>query len=195
MGYSKVIYNGETLINLTNDDVTAENLLKGIKAHDSNGDAITGTCEYDIKSEGFTAVATEILKDKTAGVGGQKVTGTMPNNGAVTGTIKTKDGKYTIPKGYHDGSGTVGLDETEKGKLKAENIRENVTIFGVTGTMSGNESENPQPKIEVEAPLTEDVTITPEGDYTCLSEVVVKKVPYQEIDNTSDNKGITVVIG
>lgn len=34
-------------------------------------------------------------------------TGTMPNNGAVSGSITTNGGTYTIPKGYHNGSGTV----------------------------------------------------------------------------------------
>lgn len=33
--------------------------------------------------------------------------GTMPNNGAVSGSITTNGGTYTIPKGYHNGNGTV----------------------------------------------------------------------------------------
>lgn len=194
MGNSKVIYGGRTLIDLTSDDVKVTNLLKGIKAHNSNGDQIVGECEYDIKSEGLTAIAAEILDKKTAAVGGQVITGTMPNKGAVKGIIAKRDGEYTIPQGYHDGSGTVGIDETEKQKLVAENIREGVTVLGVLGTMSGNEDSKPQSR-EVNAPLNEDLTILPEEGYNCLSQVVVKKVPYQEIDNTADGKGITVMIG
>lgn len=194
MGKSKVIYNGETLIDLTNDDVKADKLLKGIKAHDSNGDPITGTCEYDVKSDGLTAIAAEILSGKTAAVGGQILTGTMPNKGAVTGTIASKDGEYTIPAGYHDGSGKVSIEATEKKKLIPENIREGVTILDVEGMMSGNEDSKPQSR-EVAAPLNEDLTVLPEEGYNCLSQVVVKKVPYQEIDNTADGKGITVMIG
>jgi len=34
-------------------------------------------------------------------------TGTMTNNGAVTNTITTQGGSYTIPSGYHNGSGKV----------------------------------------------------------------------------------------
>ncbi|MBQ6255961.1 MAG: hypothetical protein IJJ60_05170, partial [Clostridia bacterium] len=37
------------------------------------------------------------------------LTGTMPNRGAVTGVISTTDGRYTVPQGYHDGSGSVGI--------------------------------------------------------------------------------------
>lgn len=55
------------------------------------------------------AAAANILAEKTAYVGGEKVTGTMPNNGAVDGTI---DGlatvSLTIPAGYTTG-GTVSL--------------------------------------------------------------------------------------
>lgn len=55
------------------------------------------------------AVAANILDDKTAYVNGVKVTGTMPNNGAISKTI---DGlsvtSATIPAGYTSG-GTVSL--------------------------------------------------------------------------------------
>lgn len=40
---------------------------------------------------------------------GQVVEGTMPNNGAVLETIDTQKTSYTIPKGYHNGEGTVSL--------------------------------------------------------------------------------------
>lgn len=194
MGKSKVIYNGETLIDLTGDDVKADKLLKGIKAHDSNGDQITGTCDYDVNSSDVTAIAAEILKGKTAAIKGEIVEGTMTNNGAVAGKIITKDGAYTVPQGYHDGSGKVAIDDTEKEKLIPDNIREGVTVLGVVGTMSGSEDSKPQSR-EVEAPLDSDLTVLPEEGYNCLSQVVVKKVPYEEIDNTADGKGITVIIG
>lgn len=194
MGNSKVIYGGKVLIDLTNDDVKADKLLKGIKAHDSNGDQIVGTCEYDVKSEGLTAIAAEILAGRTAAVGGTVITGTMPNRGAANGSIAAKEEKFTILAGYHDGSGQVGIADTEKEKLRSENIREGITILGVPGTMSGSEDSKPQSR-EVEAPLEEDLTVLPEEGYNCLSQVVIKKVPYQEIDNTADGKGITVKIG
>lgn len=34
-------------------------------------------------------------------------TGTMPNNGAVSETLDTSNASYTVPKGYHNGSGKV----------------------------------------------------------------------------------------
>lgn len=43
MGRSKVVYGTETLIDLTEDSVTAAALLSGYTAHDKAGDAIAGT--------------------------------------------------------------------------------------------------------------------------------------------------------
>ncbi len=43
-----------------------------------------------------------------------KLTGTMKNNGAVSKKITTRDEDVTIPQGFNDGSGKVGIDATEK---------------------------------------------------------------------------------
>ena len=50
MAINKVIYGGETLIDLTGDTVTADKILSGFTAHDKRGEPITGTCEYDVDS-------------------------------------------------------------------------------------------------------------------------------------------------
>lgn len=42
MGRSKVVYGTETLIDLTEDSVTAAALLSGYTAHDKAGEAVTG---------------------------------------------------------------------------------------------------------------------------------------------------------
>ena len=189
---SKVVYGGETLIDLTIDDVTADKVASGIKFHGPDGVQKTGTCTYDADTSDATATAAEILATKTAYKNGSKVTGTMANNGAVSGTISTKDGEYTVPQGYHDGSGKVRIDATEKEKIKAENIRQGITILGVEGTMSGTEGENPQDNVDV-TPSTAEQVIVPTGDYTCLTQVTVKAIPYVESENAAG--GITVTIG
>lgn len=144
MANSKIVLaNGEVLIDLTSDTVVANKLLSGYTAHGKDGEKVTGTCTFDADTQDATATAAEILKGKTAYNKGEKVTGTMPNNGAVAGSIATKAGQYTIPQGYHDGSGKVGIDATEQAKIIASNIRAGVTILGVEGEMSGTEGANP----------------------------------------------------
>lgn len=47
MAINKVEYGGNTLIDLTSDNVTPENLLSGVTAHDASGTKITGTFDSD----------------------------------------------------------------------------------------------------------------------------------------------------
>lgn len=47
MAINKVEYGGNTLIDLTSDSVTPENLLSGVTAHDASGKKITGTFDSD----------------------------------------------------------------------------------------------------------------------------------------------------
>lgn len=128
--------------------------------------------------------------NKTAHARGSKLTGTMKNNGAVKGIISTVAGEYTVPQGYHDGSGKVSIDATEQAKLIATNIREGVTILGVEGAMSGSEDMKPQSK-EV-TPSKEAQTIMPDEEYNCLSQVTVKAIPYVETDNSAGGKTVTI---
>lgn len=62
----------------------------------------------------------------------------ITKRGAVAGTISTKSEQYIIPAGYHNGNGTVGISSAEQEKLIAENIKNGVTILGVSGTASGD---------------------------------------------------------
>ena len=191
MAISKVVYGGNTLIDLTSDTVIADKLLKGYKAHGADGEIINGSCDFDANTQDATASAAEILSGKTAYNKGSKVTGTMPNNGAVTGKISTKEGQYTIPQGYHDGSGKVSIDEVEQAKLIPGNIREGVTVLGVAGAMSGTEGAKPQTKTVT--PLTTQQEILPDEGYNYLSQVTVLAIPYAESENSAG--GITVTIG
>lgn len=188
---NKVVYGGNTLIDLTADTVSADKLASGITAHDKSGAIITGTNTYDSDTSDDTAAVAEILSGKTAHARGALLTGTMPNNGSVTGTITTKAGEYTIPQGYHDGSGKVGISSTEQAKIIADNIREGVEILGVTGTMSGSEDVHAQTKTV--APATTQQVITPDAPtYNYLAQVTVAAIPYTETDNAAGGKTVTI---
>lgn len=70
--------------------------------------SISGITTLIEGTEGDTASASDVLSGKTAHTdNGTAITGTMTNNGAVTDTITTQGGTYTIPAGYHNGSGKV----------------------------------------------------------------------------------------
>jgi len=190
MSVSKVVYGNETLIDLTADTVKADKLLAGITAHGADGETITGTCTFDMDTSTATAAIAEVLAGKTFGKGGSMLTGTMPNKGAVAGTISTKAGEYSVPQGYHDGSGKVSIDATEQAKLIAENIRQGVTILGVEGTMSGTEGVNAQSKTVTPAITAQ--TILPDATYNYLTQVTVNAIPYVETDNAAGGKTVTI---
>lgn len=115
----------------------------------------------------ITAQAGDILAGKViVDPDGEPLTGTMPNNGAVS-KILPINGSYTIPVGYHNGSGKVTQSIPTKRaatiipstanqtaisagyyasgnvivagdpNLQAGNIKKGVRIFGKTGTFEG----------------------------------------------------------
>lgn len=192
MATNKVIYGGQTLMDLTGDDVQASDVASGKKFHLPSGAQGTGTNTFDADTSDATANASEVLYPKTAYKNGEKITGTMPNNGAVDGKITTKTGTYTVPQGYHDGSGTVGIDATEQAKLIPANVREGVTVLGVEGTMSG--SEDVKATTVNVTPYTTSQTIIPadKGDYNSITQVVVAAIAYTETDNAAGGKTVTI---
>lgn len=187
---NKVVYGGNTLIDLTGDTVAVGTLLSGVTAHDASGAIITGTCDYDANTSDATAVVAEVLDTKTFYKNGSKLTGTMPNRGAVAGTISTVAGEYTIQQGYHDGSGKVAIDSTEQAKIIASNIKDGVSILGVTGTYTG---EGVTAQAKSVTPSTAQQVVLPDSGYDYLSQVTVAAIPYSEALNAAG--GYTATIG
>ena len=187
---NKLVWFGETKFDTSADTITADKLLEGFTAHDKSGAPITGTCTFDSDTSEDTAAVAEILAGKTAHARGTQLTGTMPNRGAVTGTINTKDDSYTIPQGYHDGSGAVSIDATEQSKLVANNIKAGIEILGVTGSYTG-EGVSAQSKTATPSNVAQ--VIVPDANYDYLSQVTVNAIPYTETDNAAG--GVTITIG
>lgn len=185
-----VLASGEVLIDLTSDTVDAAHLLDGYTAHGKDGAPVTGTCTFDSDTSEDTAAVGEILSGKTAHARGTQLTGTMPNRGGVTGTISTKTQEYTIPQGYHDGSGKVSIAAAEQAKLIATNIRQGITILGVEGSMSGQEDMNAQAKTVT--PTFSSQVIAPDTGYNCLSQVTVNAITVTYSDNAAGGKTVTI---
>ena len=185
---NKLVVGNETKFDLTADTVTADKLLKDITAHDKSGAPITGTCTYDADTQDATAAVAEILEGKTAYARGAKLTGTMPNKGAVSGTIATKDA-YTIPMGFHDGSGTVSIDATELAKIIPANIKSGVSILGETGTYGGEEVKAQTKSV---TPTMSVQTVLPDEGYDYLSQVSVAAIPVNYSDNSAGGQTCTI---
>lgn len=184
-----VLSSGETLIDLSGDTADAAHVLKGSTFHDKSGAPVTGTCEYDSDTTDDTVAAAEILAGKTAHARGVKLTGTMPNNGAVTGDISTKAGQFTIPQGYHDGSGKVGIKATEQEKLVPGNIKAGVEVLGVVGAFAG---ESVKAQTRTATPSFTQQVIQPGTGYDYLSAVTIEAIPIVATDNAAGGKTITI---
>ncbi|MNW55220.1 hypothetical protein D3C74_328680 [compost metagenome] len=79
------------------------------------------------------ATAAQVLSGTTfSNASGNNLTGTMVNRGTVTSTITTQGGQYTIPEGYHNGSGKITASFAN---LVSGNVRSGVGIGGVIGTL------------------------------------------------------------
>ena len=185
---NKLVVGNETKFDLTADTVTEDKLLKGATAHDKSGAPITGTCTYDADTQDATVAVAEILEGKTAYARGTKLTGTMPNKGAVSGTIATKEA-YTIPMGFHDGSGTVSLDATESAKLIAGNIKKGISILGVEGTYGGEAA-----KVQTKSvtPTMAAQTVLPDEGFDYLSQVEVAAIPVTYSANSAGGQTCTI---
>lgn len=187
---NKVVYDGNTLIDLTGDTVQADKVLYGYTFHLKSGVTSTGTCTYDSDTSDATASASEILSTKTAYVAGSKVTGSMTNVGQQAITIDDVNDSISITAGYHDGSGTAEIDSTEAAKIIAGNIKSGVTLLGVTGSYTG---EGVSAQTKTVTPTAAGLTVLPDSGYDYLSQVNVNAIPYTETLNASG--GYTATIG
>ena len=181
---------GTILLDVSTDTAERADVLSGKYFHLKTGERTTGTCTYDSNTTDANAAASEILSGRTAYVNKNKITGEMPNNGAVTGTISTKTQTYTIPAGYHSGLGTVSIASTEQNKIIASNIKSGISILGVTGNYSGEAvtagAVNVTPYLTAQTILPSSIS----KDY--ISQVNVSAIAITESDNAAGGKTVTI---
>lgn len=184
-----VLSDGTVLMDLTADTVDAAHLLSGYTAHDASGAPITGACTFDSDTQNDTLTVAEAIVGKTFHARGTAYTGTMPNNGAVSGTITAAGTPYTIPAGYHDGSGTVAIDATDAAKIIPGNIKDGVVILGVSGTYTG---EGVTAQTKIATPTWSQQAILPDTGYDYLAQVTVAAIPITYTDNAAGGQTVTI---
>lgn len=184
-----VLSNGETLMDLTQDDVRPEHVQKDIYFHDKTGARKQGTNTKTVDASEATAEAAEVLEGRTFGKGNEMQTGTMPDNSGNNVEISTLSGT-PIPKGYSDGSSVAKLSDAEIAKLVAGNIKEGVEILGVMGDFGADDISSQSKTV---TPTFEKQVINPDEGYTFLSSVEVEAIKVDRKDNEAG--GVTVTIG
>lgn len=127
-----------------------------------------------------TAAAGDVLTGKVIVLAdGTVTTGTMANNGAVSKTLDATTITYTIPKGYHSGTGTVKIVLETKTVTPTKSAQE---ITPTTGKVLS--------KVTVEA-IPDNYVDTTDGDATA-AEILDGKFAYVngvKVEGTMPNNG------
>ena len=127
-----------------------------------------------------TATAAQILDGATAYVDGELVEGTMPNNGAVTETLDTATTSYTVPAGYHSGTGKVSVSLETKSATPTKSPQ---TISPSTGKLLSSVSVAAIPK------AYQDVTGVTAVAADVLTGKVIVSATGEEINGSMANNG------
>ena len=104
----------------------------------------------------------------------------IQNRGTGGGEISEKSGSVQIQQGYYSETGNVQIAPAEQQKIVPGNIKQGVTVLGVTGDYSGD-AANLQSKTITPTETAQNVTADP--GYDALSQVVVNPIPatYQDV--------------
>ena len=107
---NQVIVNGETILDLTNDTVTANDLAEGVTAHDKSGAPITGALRV-LDTSDADATSNDIRNGKTAYINGVKVRGNVSEQTSLYYNEKYGGSTVTLSQGersvWVDGAGSV----------------------------------------------------------------------------------------
>lgn len=142
-----------------------------------------------------TATAPDVLTGKVIVTDdGTVTTGTMPNNGAVAKTLTASDPSYTVPAGYHSGTGSVSISPETK---TATPTKEQQTITPTAGKVLSSVTVDAIPANYVDttdATATEDQILDGETAYVGSEKVTGTMPNNGSVSKTLDGTTTSFVI-
>lgn len=140
MGNSKIVYYGETLIDLTGDTVEAAKLLKGVTAHDKKGEKITGTFEA---ADPYAIIGVTYPEGSVCTCSNGSVTLTAKDTTGKALFVTPSAGTWTVKavKGSQSASKTVSI--TAEGQVETVTLMFETILFdnGIIGDVKWDASE------------------------------------------------------
>ena len=138
MAVNKIIFNGENVLDLTQDTATAQDVRQGKKFHLKNGASSTGTLIPGVDVSDTTATANDVVQGKYFYLqNGQRVEGNIAKFVGSSTNFVTYWDSVTFNPGYYQQAITVKIDETQQNRFKPENIKDGVVLMGVAGNYVG----------------------------------------------------------
>lgn len=154
MAVNKVIYGGNTLVDLTGDTVTAADLADGVKATGADGNPIVGimqkvTIDAELSTTSTNPVQNKVIKEALDGKlgknetaaratrdgAGNNIVDTYAKKADISGMVKSVNGTKPDASGNVSinvsGGGGGGVSTSEVNTWTAEQIFNDVTISGL----------------------------------------------------------------
>lgn len=147
---------------------------------------------YD--TSGDDATVNNVLSGKKFHTASGAKVGEMPNRGGVSATISNKNDSITIQSGFTTG-GTIGISTEEKNKIVAGNIKKDVTILGVTGSLETH--SDPVLQNKTVKSTTVQQTITAGEGYDGIGTVTVSPIVLETktVKSTTSSQTISPTSG
>lgn len=165
-------------------NITPGNIKQGITILGVEGNLTAS----GVDTTDANATADKILNSYTAYVNNEKVTGTMSNRGSLSITPRTYSQSYS--SGYYSGVSIGAVTSSIDSNIKAENIKQGVSILGVSGTLISQDID----KITETITPSSTSTITRTNKY--YSKLTVSKVTSSidsNIQPLNIKKGVTIL--
>lgn len=195
MAFSKIILNGTTQIDLTQDTVAADKLYQNYTAHGADGEAITGTATSGspnlqaktniAPTESSQTITADSGYDGLSSVQINAISSTYVGSGITrrSSTDLTASGAtVTAPAGYYQSaatkavaSGTEGTPTATKGTVSNHSVSVTPSVTNTAGYISGGTKTGTAVTVQASELVSGSETKTANGTYdvTNLASLVV----------------------